>query len=682
METTKELAALLRIKECDLRENLLIQCQYAVDRGIHSGGAESAILPLTALYYGDILRYDVKNPASSEQDVFILSKGHAVAALAAVYADLGYFSKEHLKNSRSWGSLVKGHPGPAIPGVPVATGPLGQGISLACGYALKNREDGAGGMDGGGFDVYCLAGDGELQEGSCWEGIQFAGEYHLDNLCLLIDKNSGQSDDTHKLFLSADKLNERLSAFGFRVLETESSNVPRLLEHLRDFRRLPRDSRPLAIICESVKGFGAYSITGGKHKASFTDEEFANERTLLAHTRSLRIGELNRLDRRAVDALAAKIGYKIVAGSGGAITDLVIQDPPVAVKRAAPRDKALKYNAAKLPLLEKGKSCGASEIASAFAAAFAIDTKFYTIDADLSNVSGLYDGTRKTNRYHALNVGIAECNMMCIAESLAASGANVWVSTFGPFFNWQAFRRIAVGYQERQEVIESSSGWLSEGHNLDITFLSTASNVDTAVNGATHMSNDDICFIGSLAHVKVIDTSCPRQFLAIARWIAQGNRGLVYLRVMRSPSSALYDDDFEFEYGKGYFLREEKGHKAALISSGHAVLESLAAAGLLAKDGIPVSVIDMPSYDGGLLQGLVESGVPLLFAEQNNGALFDRFSRDALKKQLSAKPGQIIALNARDTQDKLRFIQSGSYGQIIEGLGLRAEDIAAAVKKI
>ncbi|MDR1863347.1 MAG: hypothetical protein LBQ67_05435 [Treponema sp.] len=675
METIEELSALLRVKECDLRESLLFQCEYAVDRGIHSGGAESAVLPLTALYYGDILRYDTKNPASPDQDVFILSKGHAVAALAAVYADLGYFSKEHLKNSRSWGGLVRGHPGPVIPGVPVATGPLGHGISIACGYALKNKE-------AGGFDVYCLTGDGELQEGSCWEGIQFAGEYRLNNLCLLIDKNNGQSDDTRKLFLSAEKLNEQLSAFGFRVCETESGNIPRLLEILRDFRRCPRDSRPTAVICETIKGFGAYSMTGGKHKASFTDEEFAHERALLAHARNRRINELNRFDHQVVKGISERLGYILVTGEDGRIQDLKTREVPIEVKQAPPRNKALQYDSAKLPRPEKGKSYAAADIAAGFAGVFAADPNFYTIDADLSNVSGLYAGTGRTNRYHAINVGIAECNMMCIAEALAAGGANVWVSTFGPFFDWQAFRRIAVSYQERKEVIESPGGWLSAGHNLDITFLSTASNLDTTVNGATHMSNDDICFINSLAQVKVIDTCCPRQFLSAARWIAEGGRGLVYLRVMRSPSPALYDADYEFEYGKGCFLRREDEPKAVIISSGHGVLEALSAAELLAQEGILVSVVDMPSYDSDIPKDFAAKGIPVVFAEQNNGALFDAFSRDVLKKHIPLRPGQAAAVNTRGEGDKLCFIQSGSYRQIIEALGLGAENIADVIKKL
>jgi transketolase len=670
----EELAALLRVKECELRDSLLVQCEGAVDRGIHSGGSQSAILPLLALYYGGTLRYDAQNPASLEQDLFVLSKGHAIAALAAVYADVGFFSPSHLRRTRGWGCMIKGHPGPVIPGVPAATGPLGQGISLACGYALYQKEHGA-------FDVYCMAGDGELQEGACWEGIQFAGECRLDNLCLLIDKNNGQGDDTHKLLQSADQLGARLSAFGFRVFEAESANMPRLLKCLRDFRSSPRDSRPSAIICETYKGFGGHSIATAKHKAGFSDAEIESERSILRRERGQRIRNLRRFRPDAVKALAKSLRYSVSEGEDGGIAGLEAEGAPVCATAPAPRDKRLRYDASRLPAVEAGRQYGMTELTSDIAEVFAADPRFYTIDADLSNVSGLWAGTARTNRLHALNVGIAECNMMCVAESLASCGASVWVSTFGPFFNWQAFRRIAISYQERGEAMEQAGGWLSRGHNLDIVFLSTAANLDTAVNGATHMSNDDAFVFGSLAHVSVIDVCCPRQFLAACRWIAEGNRGLVYLRIMRNPTPALYGSGYEFEYGKASFLRGGKEAGVAIISSGHAVHESLAAADLLERDGIEAAVADMPSYDGGLLRELAEGGATLLFAEQNNGMLLDRFGHDALLKQIPLRAGQVRALNARGARDELRFIQSGSYEQLVEGLGLAAKDIALAVRR-
>ena len=126
----------------------------------------------------------------------------------------------------------------------------------------------------------------------------------------------------------------------------------------------------------------------------------------------------------------------------------------------------------------------------------------------------------------ALNVGVAEANMMLIGEAFAALGYNAWVSTFCPFFDWKVMRRIAVGHQERLEAIEARDGWLSEGHGLDLTFLATAANFETRTNGATHMGNDDITIFDAIGHLKIIDVSCPRQLLAIMRWIMDGQSRL------------------------------------------------------------------------------------------------------------------------------------------------------------
>jgi transketolase N-terminal domain/subunit len=107
--------ALLSIKDSDMRLSILHQADTAVDRGVHIGGAFSAVVPLVALYHGGVIRCNPLEPASRDQDTFILSKGHAVAALAAVYADLGYFDKSLLENSRSFESILNGHPGPSCP---------------------------------------------------------------------------------------------------------------------------------------------------------------------------------------------------------------------------------------------------------------------------------------------------------------------------------------------------------------------------------------------------------------------------------------------------------------------------------------------------------------------------------------------------------------------------------------
>src|SRR5690349_6098264 len=121
------LLKLLAVKDSDIRLLTLEQSRDAVDKGLHAGGAFSATIPLVALYYGGFLDLDIADPTRRGQDLFVLSKGHAVAALASIYAELGYFGREVLHHSRSYESILNGHPGPLLPGVHIATGPMGQG---------------------------------------------------------------------------------------------------------------------------------------------------------------------------------------------------------------------------------------------------------------------------------------------------------------------------------------------------------------------------------------------------------------------------------------------------------------------------------------------------------------------------------------------------------------------------
>ena len=134
------LIRLLEVKDSDIRILTLEQARDAVDKGIHSGGAFSAVIPLVALYYSGLMRLDVEDPTRIGQDLFVLSKGHAVAAMASIYADLGYFDRAVLKNSRSAESILNGHPGPILPGVHISTGPLGQGVLVAQGFGLVGRD--------------------------------------------------------------------------------------------------------------------------------------------------------------------------------------------------------------------------------------------------------------------------------------------------------------------------------------------------------------------------------------------------------------------------------------------------------------------------------------------------------------------------------------------------------------
>lgn len=675
---------LLAVKDSDIRILTLEQCRDAVDKGLHAGGAFSAVIPLTALYYGGFMDLDIADPTRRGQDLFTLSKGHAVAAMASIYADLGYFGREVLRNSRSYSSILNGHPGPILPGVHIATGPMGQGFGVAQGFAIAGRVSPR-------FDSYCMCGDGELQEGPIWEGVMYAGAKKLDNLCVMVDRNYGQLDVHSKTVFPMPDLAPVFRSFGWQAFDVDATQHDGVYTALEQFRYGARNGQPTAIICSTTKGYGALSDFFNRHKVAAADALLAQELALQGQQRDDRVAEFGRfyLGLESVEG-GAQMQDSLVNLARGMHLDLearadeVSLSPaigPVALKRVPPRNKKIRYDVSLLPQIDRVKEYAASEVVTAAMKVFARDPAVVSIDSDLASTSGLEAGVAAVDQRRALNAGVAEANMMLIGEAFAALGGNVWISTFCPFYDWKVLRRIAVGYQERLEAMESVNGWLSEGHGLDITMLATASNFETRTNGATHMANDDNLVFDAIGHLKIIDVSCPQQLLAVMKWVMEGNRGLVYVRLMRTGSPVIYSPDYIFEFGRGHVIRESAGDAAVVISSGRGVHEALAAAGLCAKCGIGVTVVDMPSIDDGLLLQLHDSGRVLVFAEQNNGYIWQNFLKVLYRhRKTSSDLARVTTINTLDSQGRARFIHSGTYEELVEAFGLSAPHIAEFVK--
>jgi transketolase len=214
----------------------------------HPGGDLSASDIVSALYF-DILRIDPASPAAPDRDRFVLSKGHCTGALYTALAGAGFFPEAELATYLKPLSRLNGHPNRTyLPGVETNTGPLGHGMPVSVGIAV------AGQIDGAGYRVYALTGDGELQEGSMWEAAMFAGHRGLGNLTVIVDRNRLQqgagTEDTNALEPLADKWR----AFGWEVVGVDGHDHAALLTALDD-AGLPRD-KPRVIIADTIKGKG------------------------------------------------------------------------------------------------------------------------------------------------------------------------------------------------------------------------------------------------------------------------------------------------------------------------------------------------------------------------------------------------------------------------------------------
>ncbi len=240
----------------------------------HPGGSLSCADILAVLYFNQ-MNIDPKKPNSPARDRFVLSKGHCTPALYATLARKGYFDKELLKGFRKIESNLQGHPDMnKVPGVDMTTGSLGQGLSTAVGMAIGSK------MDSAGCRVYCLVGDGEIEEGQIWEAAMSASKNKLDNLCVIVDHNGLQIDGKVEEVAGLVDIKEKFESFGFYVLEIDGHNIEEIIYSLEAARS--KKGMPTAIIANTIKGKGVSFMEGqadwhGKAPNKEQYEEAINE---------------------------------------------------------------------------------------------------------------------------------------------------------------------------------------------------------------------------------------------------------------------------------------------------------------------------------------------------------------------------------------------------------------------
>ncbi|HXR48032.1 MAG TPA: transketolase [Candidatus Limnocylindrales bacterium] len=494
----------------------------------HPTSCCSAADVVAALFFGH-MRYDAKNPHYYNNDRFILSKGHAAPLLYAAWAETGLFPAEDLLKLRKFGSDLEGHPTPRLPFVDVATGSLGQGLSVGVGMALAARFDK---LD---YNTYVLLGDGEIAEGSVWEAASLAGIYKLNNLIAIVDANRlGQSQATafgHDIGV----YRKRFEAFGWRVEDIDGHDLEEISEVLGG---VGLNDQPLAIIAKTYKGAGVSFLQDkdGWHGKPLNKEEAAKA-----------IAELQP---------TAKSGVGVPI--------------PVPNQLPAPNDVA---PASYPPLAYKiGDSVATREAyGNALARIGEVDPRIVAMDGDTKN-STYSEKFMKKFPARFTECFIAEQNMVGTATGMGARGKVPFASTFATFFS-RTFDQIRVA------GISQSNLKLTGSHV----------GVSIGEDGPSQMGLEDMAMMRAVAGSTVLYPSDAVAAEKLVEQMAQA-KGICYLRTSRPKTPVIYNNDETFPIGGAKVLRD--GDKATVVAAGVTLFEALKAADALKNEGINITVID------------------------------------------------------------------------------------------
>ena len=496
----------------------------------HPTSCCSAADVVAALFFGH-LRYDAKTPRYYNNDRFILSKGHAAPLLYAAWAETGLIPVDELLKLRKFGSDLEGHPTPRLPFVDVATGSLGQGLSVGVGMALAARFDK---LD---YNTYVLLGDGEIAEGSVWEAASLAGTYKLSNLIAIVDANRlGQSQATafgHDIGV----YRKRFEAFGWRVEDIDGHDLEEISEVLGG---VGLNDQPLAIIAKTYKGAGVSFLQDkdGWHGKPLNKEE-------------------------AVKAIA-ELQPSAKSGIGVAI--------PAPNQLPAPNDAA---PAGYPPLAYKvGDSVATREaFGNALARMGDVDPRIVAMDGDTKN-STYSEKFMKKFPARFTECFIAEQNMVGVATGMATRGKVPFASTFACFLTRAHDQiRIAGNSETNLKLCGSHVG------------------VSIGEDGPSQMGLEDLAMMRAVVGSTVL---YPADAVAAEKLVEQMAlaRGICYLRTSRPKTAVIYGNDEQFPAGGAKLLRQNAGDKVTVVAAGVTLYEALKAADTLKGEGIGITVID------------------------------------------------------------------------------------------
>lgn len=529
----------------------------------HPTSCLSSVELLIGLFFGGFFQQDIKNPKDIFNDRFILSKGHSAPLLYSIYTVLGKVKKQELMSLRKFGSKLEGHPTPKFEFVDVATGSLGQGLSIGLGMVmgiklkiksqkLKVDEE---------PKIWVLMGDSEMAEGQVWEAVQLASYYNVSNLIALVDINRlGQSRET-MLGWQIEDYKRRFEAFNWQTFILKDGH--NLNEILKTFEKIKNSqvNKPKVVLAKTIKGKG---ISFLENKNDWHGRALNKDQLKLA------LNELGKIDFNIRFQLKKPEKYQIndeknadekVFAIINKLENLVdSKDFNTDEKKSMSTREAYGRE-----LVELGK----------------IDKDVVVLDAETGNST--YENLfQQKYPERFFQIFIAEQNMVSIGLGLSKIGFKVYMSTFAAFLT-RAFDQIRMAHYS----------------NANLKIAGSHSGVSIGQDGASQMGLEDLAMFNSLAKSVIFYPSDKTSTQKLTQ-LAKDTDGIIYLRLTRGETPIIYDESEEFEIGgcKVHKLnppvggQKQKSKRILLIAAGITVFEALKAQKIL-KDDYDIVVVDL-----------------------------------------------------------------------------------------
>lgn len=525
--------------------------------------------PTTCLSAADIvsalffhaMRYEPRDAQHPNNDRFILSKGHAAPLLYAAYAEAGIIENEALLTLRQIDSILEGHPTPRFDWTEVATGSLGQGLSLGLGMALNGKY-----LDKSDYRVYVLLGDGEIAEGSVWEAAALAAHYSLNNLIGIVDVNAlGQSQRTMYAF-DIETYCRRFEAFGWNAIGIDGHDFDDILPALAQAKA--STDKPTMIVAKTFKGKGVSALENADNW----------------HGKAVPKGE--ELDKALAEL--------------GPLTDDTPQiAPPTAfdapVRALATPAEAPAYQPDEEVATRGGYGTGLTKIGAA-------NPNVVALDGDTKNSTYAEQFMeRYPNRY--FEMFIAEQNLVGAGIGLAKRGKIPFVSTFAAFLS-RAYDQV------RMSAISQAN----------IKYVGSHCGISIGEDGPSQMGLEDIAMFRAIPGAVVL---YPSDAVAAERLVAEAAayEGIVYIRTSRPQTPIVYANEEQFPIGGSKVVRKNENDRVTVVAAGVTLHEALKAHDALRDEGIHIRVIDVyslkPIDASALRKAAAETNGTLITAEDH-----------------------------------------------------------------